>query len=102
MTRLADIAPRLALARDQWIAEQQRRRVCQARAAARRERQEAAADGRAKCKSTGKVRYRTQQSAERRLAHLILHTARHAPCRAYPCEHCDGWHLTSKPRRSAA
>ncbi|MGH3610391.1 MAG: hypothetical protein ACRDRD_20235, partial [Pseudonocardiaceae bacterium] len=51
---LADIAPRLALARDQWIAAEQRRRRAVERAAVRHEREEVAADGHRKCVDTGK------------------------------------------------
>lgn len=95
--KLADIAPRLARARDQWNAQQ--RAIAEARR--RREAQEVRADGRKKCRDTGKLRYRTQTSAEHALAHLLLHVPGQIPCRAYPCEFCDGWHLTSKPRRPA-
>lgn len=98
MTRLADIAPRLALAREQYLEVQRR----QAAAALRRERAEERADGRKKCRATGKLRYQTMESAKRRLAHLLLRVPGHYPCRAYPCEHCGGWHLTSRPRRSVA
>jgi hypothetical protein len=95
LVRLSDIAPRLARARDEYV----RALELQERARRGRERQEAAADGRKKCPDTGKIRYRTMQSAEHQLAHLILHTPLQAPCRAYKCEFCDSWHLTSKRRR---
>jgi hypothetical protein len=38
------------------------------------------------------------ESAEHMLAHLILHTLSQRPCRAYECQFCGGWHLTSKQR----
>jgi hypothetical protein len=51
------------------------------------------------CETTGKRRYDSQQKAERIMAQLLLHRPGQYPCRAYFCEHCKGWHLTSKPRR---
>lgn len=42
---------------------------------------------------TGKVAYLSAEDAR--------NSVRHAPMklRAYPCEHCKGWHITSMRRR---
>ncbi len=58
------------------------------------------------CPQTGK-----QRLGERKDAKLVLEAARHqrahaalcgstsgwTVCREYQCEHCGGWHLTSRP-----
>jgi hypothetical protein len=52
------------------------------------------------CVATGKRCYVTHGDAERFMAHLILHgRSGRVPCRAYPCDRCGGWHLTSRPQR---
>lgn len=55
---------------------------------------------------TGKARYRTQTAAENVLARIWAkpRPGRRLETRTYQCDHCAGWHLTSKPRdhRSAA
>jgi hypothetical protein len=51
------------------------------------------------CRATGKRRYRSQLAAERIMAVLVLHRSNgHVPRRAYHCEHCGGWHLTSQEK----
>jgi hypothetical protein len=47
-----------------------------------------------------KLRYKSMTAAERTLAKIILHgAARYRPRRAYQCEACGGWHLTSEEKR---
>lgn len=47
-----------------------------------------------------KLRYKSQQAAERILAQVIVHGSyMQAPRRAYKCEACGGWHLTSEEKR---
>ena len=47
----------------------------------------------------GKVRYRDHAEATRVLQNIRTKgDARETmPCRAYECDRCKGWHLTSKP-----
>jgi hypothetical protein len=43
--------------------------------------------------------YRDQASARAALRNVLKKAktgARKLPCRVYPCDVCDGWHLTSK------
>jgi hypothetical protein len=57
----------------------------------------------ARCGKGGKLRYRTRSSAEHALAHLIVHgNPSQVPVRAYRCNSCDGWHLTSDRFRAKA
>lgn len=51
-------------------------------------------DGSVACE---KHRYRSRETADAELARIAVH-ASHAyiPVRAYRCEWCDGWHLTSR------
>jgi hypothetical protein len=52
-----------------------------------------------RCVPSGKVRFESMQSAERMMAQMVLdRRAKYAPCRAYRCDECGGWHLTSQPR----
>ena len=46
----------------------------------------------------GKVRFRDQREAKRRLQRITTHTEKRAttPARAYECHWCKGWHLTSQ------
>jgi hypothetical protein len=48
---------------------------------------------------TRKVRYRTHEDATRALTNIkrVAEGQRIVPVRAYRCEVCDGWHLTSQP-----
>lgn len=94
--RLADVAPRLALARDQWNAQQALAREIQeiGRTAGWK------LDGDTTCPQTGKLRYRTQASAERMMTYLRANKDAQRVCRAYECQFCAGWHLTSKPERA--
>ena len=43
----------------------------------------------------GKARFRTEESARRRLAQILAETM-DGPKRAYACAMCLGWHLTSE------
>lgn len=58
----------------------------------------------ARCTTTGKLRYRREASANRVLGTIWSHAkpGRRLETRAYRCEHCNGWHLTSKPNREGA
>jgi hypothetical protein len=59
--------------------------------------------GHARCPKNGKLRYRSLETAEKMLAQIIVHgAARYVPRRAYLCETCGGWHLTSQERRETA
>lgn len=52
------------------------------------------------CVVTGKIRYTTMFKAEQQMAYLIVHGGmRQVPRRAYLCDHCSGYHLTSKERK---
>lgn len=48
---------------------------------------------------TGKIRYRNENRAQRALgsAWRAFRPARKLECRAYQCDRCGGWHLTSMP-----
>lgn len=52
---------------------------------------------------TGKTRYLTKDAAWDAVAHLLEKSARFAddtarcwPVRAYQCDQCGGWHITSR------
>jgi len=49
-----------------------------------------------------KRRYKTKPQAELelQLMHACNNDKHRVPVRAYPCEYCKGWHLTSQPRNS--
>jgi hypothetical protein len=48
---------------------------------------------------TGKVRFRDKQSADRARQTIQAHSTRDkVACRAYACDLCHGWHLTSMER----
>lgn len=53
------------------------------------------------CEQTGKQQYPSEPSALKALRNIRLVNRKHRkrsnkiPCRAYPCPHCHGWHLTS-------
>lgn len=51
-------------------------------------------------KTCGKTRYPSRGKARAAIAAIRTHAARAVkkPCRAYLCEHCHGWHLTSAPQ----
>lgn len=89
--RLADIAPRLARARDQWVEEQ-------AMLAALRRQVGWHLPGPPTCPVTGKVLYPDRSTARQALAQLQVIPERRV-CRIYRCEFCGAWHLTSKPFR---
>jgi len=40
--------------------------------------------------------YHDQASARVALRHVLLKPSTNRPLRVYPCDACDGWHLTSK------
>jgi hypothetical protein len=49
-----------------------------------------------------KRRYTGQPLAEFELKHIRAKSTRdHVPLRAYSCQHCGGWHLTSEATRAA-
>jgi hypothetical protein len=50
------------------------------------------------CKSSGKVRMRTEQEAEKLLE--VRKTYHRGEQRTYLCDDCDGWHLTSWGERN--
>lgn len=47
-----------------------------------------------------KNRYASRREAEDAIAACAAHGTRNLRC--YRCEHCGGWHLTSKPPRTDA
>jgi hypothetical protein len=49
-----------------------------------------------------KTRYRDRIAALNALAKIGRHDERgpYAPCRAYACRYCHGWHLTSQEQRT--
>jgi len=54
------------------------------------------------CNHTLKQRYPNKQTAQRILLKAKIRRALHnnnnrREERAYPCQHCNGWHLTSNP-----
>ena len=57
-----------------------------------------------KCPVTGKTQYIDRREARLALDKLIVRRAGHKTERsAYPCPHCDKWHITSmgeKPHRN--
>lgn len=55
------------------------------------------------CPVTGKHRYPSQYHAERKLEAIAYNPGQinKRPTRAYLCEHCFKWHLTSMERQSA-
>jgi hypothetical protein len=59
--------------------------------------------------SSGKQRYRSQDAAENVLRSMTRSKqwvqrclSGHHELRAYHCQRCEGWHLTSQARRQAA
>lgn len=49
-----------------------------------------------------KQRYRDEITAQLALATIGQHARhKHIPVRAYACQHCNGWHLTSQARGPA-
>ena len=55
-----------------------------------------------RCPKTGKARYRDHASANIAITTIALRNddeRRKRPVRAYYCESCKGWHLTSLPAR---
>ena len=51
---------------------------------------------------TGKNRWATAEDAEAEIVRIRATTDRaQVPVRAYPCDQCAGWHLTSQQRRPA-
>jgi len=60
-----------------------------------------------RCWKTGKLRYPDHAAAKDTLTAIAYQRAfstrepgesRRGECRAYWCQHCHGWHLTSQPR----
>jgi hypothetical protein len=52
--------------------------------------------GKTICSTTGKLRYGTRDKAEREIAKAIISgNPYRRETRAYECEHCGMWHLTS-------
>lgn len=49
-----------------------------------------------KCKRTGKDRHNTEDEAQKRVKVLSKTNRSRKPVRYYHCEHCNGYHLTSK------
>lgn len=57
-------------------------------------------DGSVAC---AKHRYRDEVAAQMELARIRRDAVRgYVPVRAYRCEWCDGWHLTSRPASGGA
>ena len=52
-----------------------------------------------KCKRTGKDRHNTEDEAQKRLAVLSKTNRARKAIRYYYCEHCNGFHFTSKVNR---
>lgn len=51
----------------------------------------------------GKRRYRDREEALRCLRILEVRSTRGTiPFRAYPCQRCQGWHLSSQPELSSS
>lgn len=48
------------------------------------------------CRRTGKRRYPDHQSAVQALHRFAQSTRARKPVRAYPCDLCKGWHITSQ------
>jgi len=56
---------------------------------------------RSKCQ-TGKWRYRSQDEAVDHLHQMREKPGGHLPIRAYWCQRCSGWHVTSQPIEGTA
>lgn len=91
--RLADIAPRLARARDEWVAEQQMLAALSTVGWH--------PPGPPTCPETGKLLYPSRLDARDALA-FVQNIPGRRECRIYRCEFCSAWHLTSKPYRRPA
>lgn len=63
----------------------------------KRAHREAAARAALTCPKQGY--YLDQASARVALANIRAKGSGKKPLRVYPCDRCDGWHLTSKPSR---
>jgi len=50
-----------------------------------------------RCKATGKVAFRDEDDADAALE--ARKDGARGETRAYPCDHCGGWHLTSQDWR---
>lgn len=50
-----------------------------------------------KCSVTGKRRWATDGAAQDALKAVRKHPRQTIPIRLYHCEHCKGFHVTSKP-----
>lgn len=91
--KLADIAPRLARARDGWVAEQQMLAALNTIGWH--------PPGPPTCPETGKLQYPSRLDARDALA-VVQSIPGRRECRIYRCEFCPGWHLTSQPFRRPA
>lgn len=50
--------------------------------------------GKSICPRGGKVRYASAENADRE--RFVLQAQHRVAYRAYSCEHCGGWHLTTR------
>jgi hypothetical protein len=52
-----------------------------------------------RCGANGKVIFRTEGAAKKRIKEILLEESNRCNnyMRAFPCNHCGYWHLTSQP-----
>jgi hypothetical protein len=79
------------------------RRIAGQRAGRRRRRPFVARADHPRCTGRGnKLRYSNREHAENVLREIALHgSGKQQASRAYQCDICGGWHVTSKARRDA-
>lgn len=54
------------------------------------------------CKACQKTAFPSERRAERAIEHIQqINSQGHVPIRAYDCPYGNGWHLTSKERKTA-
>lgn len=53
-----------------------------------------------RCAKSGKVGYPNRDQAEARALFITEFMRRTEHLRAYPCPHCNRWHLTKQPSRA--